>query len=68
MNIHKNARLTPLRRDEMAVEVLGGRLMKVQDVRRIAAPIQQTSVTLDRGQGYFSLSAGLWFGVVVCST
>lgn len=27
MNIHKNDRLTPLRREEMAVEVLGGRLL-----------------------------------------
>jgi transposase InsO family protein len=30
MNIHKNARLTPLRREEMAVAVLGGRLSKTQ--------------------------------------
>lgn len=30
MNIHKNARLTPLRREQMAVEVLGGRLTKVR--------------------------------------
>lgn len=30
MNIHKNARLTPLRREEMAVAVLGGRLSKAQ--------------------------------------
>lgn len=30
MNIHKNARLTPLRREEMAAAVLGGRLSKGQ--------------------------------------
>jgi transposase InsO family protein len=30
MNIHKNARLTPLRREEMAAAVLGGRLSKTQ--------------------------------------
>jgi len=30
MNIHKNARLTPLRREEMAAEVLSGRLTKAQ--------------------------------------
>ena len=30
MNIHKNARLTPLRREEMAVAVLDGRLTKAQ--------------------------------------
>lgn len=28
MNIHKNARQTPLRRDELAVAVLGGTLLK----------------------------------------
>jgi|GEM_PF-4824874 len=30
MNIHKNARLTPLRREEMAAAVLGGKLSKAQ--------------------------------------
>ncbi len=30
MNIHKNARLTPLRREEMAVAVLDGTLTKAQ--------------------------------------
>jgi hypothetical protein len=30
MNIHKNARLTPLRREEMAAAVLDGRLSKTQ--------------------------------------
>ncbi len=30
MNLHKNARLTPLRREEMAVEVLDSRLSKAQ--------------------------------------
>ena len=30
MNIHKNARLTPLRREEMAAAVLGGRLSRTQ--------------------------------------
>lgn len=33
MNIHKNARLTPLRREEMAVAVLGGALTKAQAAR-----------------------------------
>lgn len=33
MNIHKNARLTPLRREEMAAAVLGGRLSKAQAAR-----------------------------------
>lgn len=33
MNIHKNARLTPLRREEMAVAVLGGVLTKAQAAR-----------------------------------
>ncbi|CDM60931.1 insertion sequence transposase protein (plasmid) [Rhizobium favelukesii] len=33
MNIHKNARLTPLRREEMAVSVLGGTLSKAQAAR-----------------------------------
>jgi transposase InsO family protein len=30
MNIHKNARLTPLRREEMALAVLGGRMSKAE--------------------------------------
>jgi hypothetical protein len=30
MNIHKNARLTPLRREEMARSVVEGRLSKAQ--------------------------------------
>ncbi len=34
MNIHKNARLTPCRRDEMAVAVLYGRLSKAQAADR----------------------------------
>jgi transposase InsO family protein len=33
MNIHKNARLTPLRREEMALAVLAGRLTKAQAAR-----------------------------------
>ena len=28
MNIHKNARLTPIRREEMALSVIEGRLSK----------------------------------------
>lgn len=34
MNIHKNARLTPLRREEMALSVVGGRLFKAGAARR----------------------------------
>ena len=30
MNIHENARLTPCRREEMAVAVISGRLSKAQ--------------------------------------
>ena len=30
MNIHKNARLTPIRREEMALSVIAGRLSKAQ--------------------------------------
>ena len=33
MNIHKNARLTPLRREEMAILVIEGRLSKAQAAR-----------------------------------
>jgi transposase InsO family protein len=33
MNIHKNARLTPMRREEMALAVVGGRLSKAQAAR-----------------------------------
>ena len=33
MNIHKNARLTPLRREEMALSVIEGRLSKAQAAR-----------------------------------
>lgn len=33
MNIHKNARLTPIRREEMALSVIAGRLSKAQAAR-----------------------------------
>ena len=33
MNIHKNARLTPLRREEMALAVIEGRLTKAEAAR-----------------------------------
>ena len=33
MNIHKNARLTPIRREEMARLVIAGRLSKAQAAR-----------------------------------
>jgi hypothetical protein len=33
MNIHKNARLTPLRREEMALSVIEGRLSKAHAAR-----------------------------------
>ena len=33
MNIHKNARLTPIRREEMARHAIAGRLSKVQAAR-----------------------------------
>ena len=33
MNIHKNARLTPVRRDEMALAVIGGQLSQAQAAR-----------------------------------
>lgn len=33
MNIHKNARLTPLRREEMALSVVEGRLSKARAAR-----------------------------------
>ena len=33
MNIHKNARLTPLRREEMACDVVEGRLSKADAAR-----------------------------------
>ena len=32
-NIHKNARLTPLRREEMALSVIDGRLSKAEAAR-----------------------------------
>ncbi|MEI9413441.1 IS481 family transposase, partial [Mesorhizobium sp. Cs1321R2N1] len=34
MNIHKNARLTPLRREEMALSIIEGRLSKADAARR----------------------------------
>ena len=36
MNIHKNARLTPLRREEMALAVMEGRLSQAQAASRYA--------------------------------
>ena len=33
MNIHKNARLTPVRREEMALAVISGHLSKAQAAR-----------------------------------
>lgn len=41
MNIHKNARLTPIRRAEMAISVIEGRLSKAQaaEVYRVSAKV-----------------------------
>jgi len=40
MNIHKNARLTPLRREEMAVAVLSGDLSKAQAARQFGVGVK----------------------------
>lgn len=48
MNIHKNARLTPLRREEMAVAVLAGALTKAQAARVYAVSPKIVSRWIDR--------------------
>jgi transposase len=48
MNIHKNARLTPLRREEMAVAVLGGALTKAQAARVYAVSHKIVSRWVER--------------------
>ncbi len=40
MNIHKNARLTPLRREEMARQVIAGQLTQAQAARRYGVSAQ----------------------------
>lgn len=53
MNIHKNARLTPLRREEMALSVIEGRLSKAQatNVYGISAKIVARWVARYKAQG-----------------
>ena len=48
MNIHKNARLTPSRREEMAVAVLGGRLTKAEAASRYGVSAKIVSRWTDR--------------------
>jgi len=48
MNIHKNARLTPLRREEMAVTVIGGRLTKAQAARLYGVSLKIVSRWTER--------------------
>ncbi|ABY37626.1 transposase for insertion sequence element IS6501 [Brucella suis ATCC 23445] len=48
MKIHKNARLTPLRREEMAVAVLGGRLTKAQAARLYGVSLKIVSRWTER--------------------
>ncbi len=55
MNIHKNARLTPLRREEMARDVVEGRLSKTSSLQlapatrqlKIKTPISRLGLTKD---------------------
>lgn len=53
MNIHKNARLTPVRREEMAVAVIVGRLSKAEASRRygVCAKIVSRWVERYRSEG-----------------
>ncbi len=53
MNIHKNARLTPLRREEMALAVISGQLSQAQasSVYRVSAKIVSRWVERFRAQG-----------------
>jgi len=48
MNIHRNARLTPLRREEMAVAVIGGRLTKAQAARLYGVSLKIVSRWTER--------------------
>ncbi len=48
MNIHKNARLTPLRREEMALSVIGGRLSKAQAARAYGVSVKIVSRWVER--------------------
>jgi transposase-like protein len=53
MNIHKNARLTPLRREEMALSVIEGGVSKAQAARTfgVSAKIVARWVERYRAQG-----------------
>ena len=53
MNIHKNARLTPLRRGEMALSVIEGGVSKAQAARTfgVSAKIVTRWVERDRAEG-----------------
>jgi transposase len=48
MNIHKNARLTPLRREEMARSVVEGRLSKAQAARTYGVSAKVVTRWVDR--------------------
>lgn len=48
MNIHKNARLTPLRREEMAVAVIKGGLSKAEASRRYGVCVKVVSRWVER--------------------
>ena len=48
MNIHKNARLTPLRREEMAILVLAGKLSQAQAAVRYGVSPKIVSRWTDR--------------------
>jgi transposase len=48
MNIHKNARLTALRREEMALSVIEGRLFKAHAARRYGVSAKTVARWVER--------------------
>lgn len=48
MNIHKNARLTPLRREEMALAIISGQLLQAQASSRYRVSAKVVSRWVER--------------------
>lgn len=53
MNIHKNARLTPLRREEMALAVIEGRMIQAQAALVVTGRLLPRRFRLDASDEFF---------------
>ena len=59
MNIHKNARLTPLRREEMALSVIEGSLSKAHAARIYGVSPKIVARWVERYRSYAELATDL---------